>query len=62
MNENDEKFWKNEIQPLLEKKKRFSEEKLRNKLQDAIKRFIPSKYRGKVWGIVNFIKLIIEGF
>lgn len=54
MNESEEKFWKNEIEPLLTKKKRFIVDKLRSKLQDPIKKFIPSKFRGKIWSIVIF--------
>lgn len=59
MNENEEKFWKVEIEPLFSRKKRFVEEKLRSKLQDCIKKFIPSKFRGKVWSIVNISEKII---
>jgi len=41
-----------EIEPLFTKKGKFVEEKMRMKLADCIKKFIPSKFRGKIWSIV----------
>jgi 5S rRNA maturation endonuclease (ribonuclease M5) len=43
------KYWVNEVVSLFDKKGKNIQEKLKTKLKDVIKKFIPSKYRTIVW-------------